>query len=347
MKIIDMHCDTISRLRTERKENVLPDHKTNKPELRSSSFQIDLEKMKKGSYLLQNFALFVNLSEEEDPYWAALEMVHLFFEEMEHNQDIIRPVTSYKEIEENKKSGLMSALLTLEEGEICKGSLEHLKHFYDLGIRMMTLTWNFENQLGFPNRYPKRRTNSGIETDSSSRYPFYGSSNPTGLTKTGLEFLEEMEHLGIIIDVSHLSDGGFYDVYNHTHLPFVASHSNARSLCKHCRNLTDDMIQKIGQRGGVIGLNFYGNFLDFHEDGTPGQSTAACIARHARYITNLGGMDCLGLGSDFDGFAGETELSDCSMLYLLEEALRKQGFSSGEIDKIFYRNVLRLYQELL
>ena len=104
MKIIDMHCDTISRLRTERKENVLPDHKTNKPELRSSSFQIDLEKMKKGSYLLQNFALFVNLSEEEDPYLAALEMVHLFFEEMEHNQDIIRPVTSYKEIEEKVKN---------------------------------------------------------------------------------------------------------------------------------------------------------------------------------------------------------------------------------------------------
>lgn len=167
----------------------------------------------------------------------------------------------------------------------------------------------------------------------------------TGLTEKGLAFLEEMEHLGVIIDVSHLSDGGFYDVLNHTSRPFVASHSNARSVCPHCRNLTDDMIRKMGERGCVTGLNFYGAFVN------PGGPDAKCtvegVARHAKYLADLGGIQCIGLGSDFDGFSGECEISDCSKMSLLEDALKKQGFTSSDVDKIFYQNVLNLYKEIL
>lgn len=340
MNIIDMHCDTISAIRHIRKSASCT--------LRINSLQIDLEKMKQGGYLLQNFALFVNLSEEENPMEAALSMVDLYYEELEKNQDMIRPVFSYEDIIRNQADGVMSALLTLEEGEICKGSLENLRNFYRLGARMMTLTWNYENQLGFPNHFPKRSDyTEDFKPRFAEAYPIFGKPNQKGLKEKGLEFLTEMEKLGMIIDVSHLSDGGFYDVYEHTSRPFVASHSNARSLCGNCRNLTDDMIRKMGERGCVIGLNYFGNFLSFHPEGHDSKSTMKDIARHARYIADIGGISCLGLGSDYDGFSGDIELSDCSMLPLLEQEFKKQNFSSSDIDKILYQNVLNLYRDIL
>lgn len=271
-------------------------------------------------------------------------MIDLFYNEMDKNKDLIRPVTTYKEIIENQQNGLLSALLTVEEGEVCQGNLAFLRNFYRLGVRMMTLTWNYENQLGFPNDFPKQ---GDPKPKSSHTYFMNGTPSKKGLKEKGLEFIAEMERLGIIIDVSHLSDGGFYDVYNHTSRPFVASHSNAREVCPHCRNMTDDMIRKMGERGCVIGLNYLGKFLSaVSEDGRPKSSLEAMV-RHAKYITNLGGMDCLGLGSDFDGFTEQSELYDCSAMPLLSEALKKNGFSSSDVDKIFYQNVLNLYKEIL
>lgn len=318
MCLIDMHCDTIYCLQNSHEG------------IRQNSLQIDLHKMKEAGYLLQNFALFVNMTDVESPLETGLMMADLFQREMEKNKDLIRPVTTYEEIMKNKEDGMMSALLTLEEGEICKGNSALLRNFYRLGVRMITLTWNHKNSIGCSNR---------------KENPPYGTPDMTGLTKEGLSFIEEMERLGVIIDVSHLSDGGFYDVLNHTSRPFVASHSNARAICPHCRNLTDDMIRKMGERGGVTGLNYYGAFVN--PGGYDAISTAEGIARHAAHIANVGGIECVGLGSDFDGFSGKCELTDCSKMYLLEEALKKQGFTSNDIDKIFYKNVLNLYREIL
>lgn len=318
MRIIDMHCDTIYLLQNSNEG------------IRKNSLQIDLHKMKEADYLLQNFALFVNMADVESPLETGLLMADIFHREMEKNKDLIRPVTTYAEIMKNKEEGLMSALLTLEEGEICKGNPALLRDFYRLGVRMITLTWNHKNTIGCSN---------------SKENPPYGTPDMTGLTKEGLAFIEEMERLGVIIDVSHLSDGGFYDVLNHTSRPFVASHSNARAVCPHCRNLTDDMIRKMGERGCVTGLNYYGAFVN--PGGYDAVSTAEGIARHASHIANVGGIECVGLGSDFDGFSGKCELTDCSKMYLLEDALKKQGFTSDDIDKIFYKNVLNLYREIL
>lgn len=318
MRIIDMHCDTIYLLQDSDEG------------IRKNSLQIDLHKMKEADYLLQNFALFVNMADVESPLETGLMMADIFHREMEKNKDLIRPVTTYEEILKNKEEGMMSALLTLEEGEICKGNPALLRDFYRLGVRMITLTWNHKNTIGCSN---------------SKENPPYGTPDMTGLTKEGLAFIEEMERLGVIIDVSHLSDGGFYDVLNHTSRPFVASHSNARAVCPHCRNLTDDMIRKMGERGCVTGLNYYGTFVN--PGGYDAVSTAEGIARHASHIANVGGIECVGLGSDFDGFSGKCELTDCSKMHLLEEALKKQGFTSGDIDKIFYKNVLNLYREIL
>ena len=151
----------------------------------------------------------------------------------------------------------------------------------------------------------------------------------------------------MIIDVSHLSDAGFWDVLHNTGKPFVASHSNARALCGHGRNLTDDMIKALAERGGVMGLNYFGMFLDSVRADGRCPSSVKRMAEHARYIINVGGVDCLGLGSDFDGIGGDLEMQDCSMLPMLEAELRKQGFHESEIEKIFYKNVLGLYKELL
>ena len=148
----------------------------------------------------------------------------------------------------------------------------------------------------------------------------------------------------MIIDVSHLSDAGFWQIADCTKKPFVASHSNARALCGHARNLTDDMIKTIAERGGVIGLNYYGCFLNEKNDST---STVARIAEHARYIMNVGGVECLGLGSDFDGIVGSLEIADCAQMYKLFDALEAAGFSQDVVEKIAYQNVLRVYKEIL
>lgn len=151
----------------------------------------------------------------------------------------------------------------------------------------------------------------------------------------------------MIVDVSHLSDAGFYDVASHAKKPFVASHSDARSVCRAVRNLTDDMIRTLAEKGGVTGLNYCADFLS---DGVPGisnEGTLEAIVRHAKHIVNVGGEDCLGLGSDFDGIPTHAELTGADKLPLLDRALSKAGFTQRQREKIFSENVLRVYREIL
>ncbi len=307
MYTADMHCDTISKIYYTQKRG-------EQTGLLSNSFQVDLEKLQKGNYLLQNFAVFTDIGKEPDPYRCAKEQIAVFEKEMELNKERIRQVFTVRELEENRQAGRISAVLTLEEGEICKGDLKKLEEFYQKGVRMMTFTWNYENSLAG-----------------------YG-----GLTEKGIAFLEKMESLGIIADVSHLCDAGFYDVCRYSTKPFAASHSNARALCGHKRNLTDDMIHKIGERGGVIGINYYSLFL---EEMPGGNSRVERIADHILYIRQKGGTACAALGSDFDGIDCELEMENCSQIALLERELRRRGLKEREIEDIFYRNVLRMYKE--
>ena len=328
MKIIDMHCDTISRIYEDKRQG-------KDTYLRSNSFQVDLEKMKHSGYLLQNFAVFLDLDKTDTPYEDAKDAISIFFHEMEKNQDIILPVTAYSEILQNEKQGKMSALLTLEEGQACDSSLDKLKEFYHLGTRMMTFTWNYPNSLGYP-----------AELAASSKISTFRQD--PGLTALGIEFLEEMEHLGIIPDVSHLSDSGIRDVCRYAKKPFCASHSNARSLCHRGRNLPDELIRSIAEHGGVIGANYYGPFLSDTPDSLDRfYSYVKDNAAHIRHISNVGGISCIGLGSDFDGIDDNLELENCSHMELLEHELQKIGFHASEIEQIFYRNVLEFYKELL
>ncbi len=330
MQIVDMHCDTISRL--------LETGET----LRENTGHLDLEKMRKGRYLLQNFALFVNQKKTGDPWQAFEKLYEVYERELLANADILAPVLSYEDIAGNRTAGKLSALLTVEEGAVCGGSFEKLEELYRRGVRMMTLTWNYPNELGFP-AFLSLKGEEGETGTPWWRRP----QTEKGLTGTGLEFVDRMQQLGMIVDVSHLSDAGFYQVLRRAKKPFVASHSNARAVSPWVRNMTDDMIRSLAECGGVMGLNFCADFLTEVPAGTFNPGTMEAVADHAKHIAQVGGIEVLGLGSDFDGIDTNAGIPDAACMPALAELFHARGFTYGEVDKILGENVLRLYRDCL
>ncbi len=312
--VCDLHCDTLATMHRliDSGEEV---------SLRKNCLHVDLEKMKKGGYMLQNFALFVPVDEFPDSTERALRLLELFKRELADNSGLIAQARSFADIERNAAQGKLSALLSIEEGAVCRGDVTLLRAFYDEGVRMLTLTWNFENELGYPH------------CDSRNR----------GLKDKGFEFLTEMEDMGVIADVSHLSDRGFWDICHRAKRPFTASHSSCRALCSHSRNLTDEMIKAVADRGGIVGVNYYGRFVKGEEN----ISRVSDIARHVRYTVNTGGLACCALGSDYDGMSSCLEMADCSFLPMLARELSRQGMSDAGIEAVFSGNVLRFYREML
>lgn len=348
MNIIDMHCDTMYQIYERRREG-------KKIAVRDdANLHVTLEKMKKGGYLLQNFAAFVDLEESREqlaneveelrlaPYQFARDLIDIFQTETAANPDLIGAVHSFAELAENEKAGRMSALLTIEEGGVCLGEIEKLREFYADGVRMLTLTWNYENELGYP---------AAMQGDHWKSYRA-GEKRQLGLKERGLEFVAEMEQLGMIVDVSHLSNDGFFDLCEHATKPFVASHSNSRAMCAHRRNLTDEMLRMLGERGGVSGLNLCPEFVIAKADADgqrmhDGKNLLEYLAEHAVHMMDVGGNACVGLGSDFDGFGEAGMPQDASAMQDFAWALHKAHVSDDQIDNILYGNVYRLYRELL
>lgn len=314
MKYIDMHCDTITKLYMEGGS------------LRSNALHNDLNKMKKGECLLQNFAIFTDLSNQDSSFTK--ETIEFYYSELNKNKDLIKPIYKYEDIDNN----YINAMLSLEEGGVIDSDLNNLQMFYEMGVRMITLTWNYPNGIGYPS-FDATNPNHTVNDFNTK----------DGLTDFGKEYVRRCNELGIIIDVSHLSDKGFYDVLDLSNKPFVASHSNARSICKAGRNMSDDMILKLANKGGVMGLNYCSAFI---EDQNETYTTIENMIKHIKHIVNIGGIDCIGLGSDFDGIDNNLEIVDASGVQLLYEALRKD-FSEEDLEKIFYKNVLRVYKECL
>lgn len=330
MGFYDLHCDTISAVYELRKQG-------KQAELRSNSLHLDLEKLQRGSYGLQTFALFVNKGEAENCCLEAKNMVKLFKEEMEKNQDVISQVYTFEDIKENEREGKLSALLSLEEGAIFEKSQDDLKWFYDQGARIATFTWNHENSLGYPNDF-----------GNPMKERPWSTGNPRGLKQRGVEFLEQMERLHMIPDVSHLSDGGFWDVARYAKRPFLATHSNARGVAPDAaRNLTDDMIRALAEKGGIMGLNFCVSFV--REKWTPGEQGATMeeLIRQMKYIVNIGGEECLGLGSDFDGIGEVPEMRNGAGMPRLAAAMEQAHMPYSLIEKICWKNVRRFLKENL
>ena len=308
--MIDLHCDTIMQLL---------DH-PDSGDLHRNTWKIDIEKLQKAHSKVQDFALFINLGETNDPYGRYEEMrnlcttqIHLYGEHIQH-------VLSYQDVESVYESGKIGALMSIEEGGVLGGDLDKLKQAYQDGVRLITLTWNYPNGLGEPHCGEQHKK----------------------LTPKGIEFVEAMQDLGIVVDCSHLNDAGTEQLGDILDVPFVASHSNAREVTAHTRNLPDNLIKLIANKGGVIGLNFAQSFL-----GTSPVSRIDDIVKHGLYLINKGGEDVVALGTDFDGIKPNTEIKDASEMYRLYDAFKEAGLSVEQCEKLFWKNADRLLKEIL
>ena len=308
--MIDLHCDTMMQLLDN------PDS----GDLYRNTWKIDIEKLQKAHSKVQDFALFINLGDTNDPYGRYEEMrnlcttqIHLYGEHIQH-------VLSYQDVESVYKSGKIGALMSIEEGGVLGGDLDKLKQAYQDGVRLITLTWNYPNDLGEPHCGEQHKK----------------------LTPKGIEFVEAMQDLGIIVDCSHLNDAGTEQLGDILEVPFIASHSNAREVTAHTRNLPDNLIKLIANKGGIIGLNFAQSFL-----GTSPVSRIEDIVKHGLYLINKGGEDVVALGTDFDGIKPDTEIKDASEMYRLYDAFKEAGLSVDQCEKLFWKNADRLLKEIL
>ena len=332
--IIDMHCDTIFKIYELRRQG-------QDVKLRSNNLHLDLLRMKEAGYMTQCFALFTYMPYTQDrgvdPFEYAKTLSDTMDRELEANADLIRPALSAGDIVRNYRKGFLSAIKTIEEGAVYKGSPDLVRFFYDHGVRKSTLTWNFENELAFPNR--------AVKDPETGEYHVFPETE-RGLKKAGQDVVLLMEELGMLIDVSHLGDAGIFEILDIVgpHTPVIASHSNARAVTGHPRNLTDQMLRGIAEHGGLTGINFCAAFLT--EDGN-GVSRIKDMVSHARYIYNVAGSDAIGLGTDFDGIDDQLELNGAGEMQKLADALSAASFTTGEIEKIFWRNAMRVYEEVL
>jgi membrane dipeptidase len=281
---------------------------------------IDIQKLKKTGSLAQFFAMFVDLDKYPGSMDRCLCMIDSFYNEIEENGDDIAFAGSIKNLKKNRSEGKISAFLTVEEGGVLEGKLQYLRILYRLGVRLVTLTWNYPNCIGYPN--------------------FRWEHKDKGLTAFGEEVVAEMNRLGMLIDVSHLSDQGFYDVARLSGKPFVASHSDARSVENHWRNLSDDMLRKLAEKGGVAGLNLEPEFLG---DG----GSVEIMVRHVIHMRNTAGIEAVAIGTDFDGTGPLTAIKNAGDMHILWDALSKAGFSGGDIEKIMHRNTERVIKDVL
>lgn len=284
MKFFDLHCDTITECYVQNKS------------LEKNDLDISLEK---GKYLedwTQVFAIWMpdeKRGEEAEAYYGEV-------------------LSKYKKELENVKT--VKPILAVEGASALAGKIENVEKLYRDGVKIITLTWNTDNELA-----------SGCFSEIDK-----------GLTSFGKAAVKEMVKRKIIPDVSHLSEKSFYDLCETTDFPFIASHSDAYSVNPHVRNLKDEQIKIIIERKGLIGLNFYNKFLG------PGNSFEMLI-KHAEHILNLGGEDVLALGSDFDGCSINEELKGIDKMESLYSAL-SQHFGKKITDKIFHENAHEILQ---
>lgn len=318
MRIIDLHCDTILNCYL------------NGENLHTYSGHINLDKLKKGGCLAQCFALFIPthdaalecFEQEKDPWELYQELLSVYQENIKLCSDVIRPAFSADDILSNRDAGYLSSILTVEDCVEIEGQIERFDQVFRDGVRMMALTWNYENCIGFPN--------SADDVLHTTK----------GLKPFGFDAVEKMNDLGIIIDVSHLSEAGFYDVAAHSKKPFAASHSCCRALQNHPRNLTDRQLKTLADKGGIVGVNFYDQFLG----DLGGHTTIESIVRHVLYMREKAGIESICLGSDFDGIESSLEFKDYSGFPAIIAALEKY-LSDDEIDQICYGNFLRFFSE--
>lgn len=311
LMVVDGHCDTLLDLADGKRSFAGG----------ANQGHLDLPRLKEGGVGLQFFAAFIG--SEYKPERSLKRGMHLVntFHRMIESHPELTPVTCKGDLRKLKAGEAIGALLAIEGGEALAGSLEILELYYRLGLRSLTLTWNQRNELA----------------DGVGEGPQAG-----GLTKFGRLVIKEMNRLGILIDVSHLSDAGFWDVIALSKQPVIASHSNCRVICPHRRNLNDEQIKALAQAGGVMGVTLAGDFIDEKEP------SLSRLIDHIEHVVDLVGIDHVGIGSDFDGVdVLPAELPDASAYPRLIDALARRGFTEMQIQAILGGNFLRILEQVL
>lgn len=356
MFVLDSHCDTPSQI-----------YRLRDISLDNEYAHVDFPKLKRGGIDGAFFALYVPASlDGAGAFDYSLELMKGVKEVLSLHPDAARLATDIQQAYHNKSEGLFSIFLGLENGSPLEDSLERISLFHDMGVRYITLCHTADNQI----------CDSCASADGK-----WG-----GLSPFGKEVVAEMNRIGMLIDVSHISDAAFWDVLAYSKAPVAATHSCCRALADHPRNMTDDMIKALADAGGVIQINFYPLFLDngfsevlsssgimdkgevieneFINDPADQDKRAAWnsvldelnglprpsykrIVDHIDHAVNIAGIDHVGLGSDFDGIACTPQgLEDISAMPMIFNEMRIRGYSEADIEKVAGGNFFRLLNDV-
>ena len=326
-------------------------------------YRTNIERMKRGGMTAEFFSLYIR------PWYVAhggatrrtLDMIDSVYRAVERHPGDLMLATSTADIRKAKRQGKIAALMGIEGGHAIENSLPTLRQFYRLGVRYMTLTWNNNNDWA----------------DGAREKPRHN-----GLTDFGKDVVREMNRLGMLVDISHVSDKTMNDVLDTVRVPVIASHSSARALTNHPRNVPDDLLRRIAKNGGVVQVNFYAAFVDSEagkagaerdkrlkpqmdaleekykddperlaEEGDKIEAAAPLpltpmskLIDHIDHIVKVAGIDHVGIGADFDGANDFPEgAGDVSMLPNVTYELLKRGYSAVDIRKILGGNLLRVF----
>lgn len=310
--VVDGHCDSLGDF-TEGKRDL-------KQSMEEGHW--DLPKARKSKIALQFMAAFIE--SKYKPYLATqrgLQLIGAAHRFLAQNREEVFLIQQREDLEQVSKNKKIAILLSVEGGEVLNQDLFMLDILYKLGVRALGLTWNQRNALA-----------DGIGEDTGSR-----------LTRFGRTVVCRMNELGMVTDVSHINEAGFWHVLEISTLPVIASHSCAKKLCPHPRNLDDSQLKALAEQGGIVGVNFCPDFLV-----EAGQAKREDVIRHIAHIVEVAGIRTVGLGSDFDGIEeAPVGLEDAGQYQLFAEDLLKAGFTGDEVAHIFYKNFMRLLSQVL
>lgn len=295
-----------------------------------------LEKFQKGGVNGGIFVIWIDPPYDADPVKRSKEIVESIRCELEEASDILNPVKKFSDFAVGTAEGKINAVTGMEGLSQIGEDIDLINYFYDeVGVRHAMLTWNEKNALA-----------SGWKQDPED-----------GLTKAGEMAVRRIQDLGMVMDVSHLNDKGFWDVMKLAQGPVIASHSNARSVCPAMRNLSDDMLKEIAKSGGLTGINSLREFIDDKRE----NQTVERLADHVEYIADLIGIEHIGLGFDFDDYLEEEALGSFSSNLdspsgqgisneaeagNLLQVLKKRGYTQDQLDAIAYKNFYRIFQKV-
>ncbi len=323
--VVDTHCDTLKCLTPEFTRvtgSMWADRSKVGMGVHSDLGHVDLPLLREGGVDCQVFA--ISSARDRTPPYAlrtALDMIGVFYRECERNPDAVQPVYNHDDILEAAEAGRVAAMLSIEGADVIEGRISMLSVFHRLGVRMVGLVHSLRNLLA-----------DGVRDARTGG----------GLSELGVQAVEELDRLGMIIDVSHINDRGFWDVVDIAKGPIIASHSNSRAVCSHPRNMTDDMIKALAEKGGVLGMNFAPSFVH------PTNPSVSTLVGHIDHISDLVGPDHVGLGSDFDGIPSTPAgLEDVTRMPNIAEELIERGYGREDLKKILGLNHLRVIKKVI